>query len=211
MERDVNTPTMRCRDCRQQAPSQQNEPLILAPIPEYPFQHVVADLFHKDGHHYLAYADRLTGFIELAHFPTTTTSTTIINTIREFFHRWGAPTEISLDGGPNLDSLGVRLWLTQWGVKYRLSSAYYPQSNGRAEAAVKTLKRLLIGNTGDKGSLKTDQVAYALMQHRNTPLRGMTKSPAQLALGRPLRDSLHYHIIDIVYIQNGQKIFSIVK
>ena len=80
--------------------------------------------------------------------------------------------------------------MTQWGVKYPLSSAYYPQSSGRAEAAVKTLKRLLIGNTGDKGSIKTDQVAYALMKHRNTPLHGMTKSPAQLALGRPLRDSL---------------------
>ena len=56
MDREVNTHTMRCRDCRQQAPSQQNEPLILAPIPEYPFQHVVANLFQKDGHHYLAYA-----------------------------------------------------------------------------------------------------------------------------------------------------------
>lgn len=190
MDRDVNEHVLKCLDCRKNAPSQQKEPLILAPVPEYPFQHVVADMFQKNGHHYIAYADRLTAFIELAHFPTSTVSALIINTLREFFHRWGAPEEITMDGGPNLVSLEVRTWLNKWGVKYRLSSAYYPQSNGRAEAAVKTLKRLMEGNTGKNGSITNDQLAYALMQHRNTPIRGMDKSPAELALGRPIRDSI---------------------
>ena len=72
--------------------------------PEYPFQKTVFDLFEIDGYHYLVYVDRLTGFAELAHFPTSTTSRNIIDTIREFFHRWGVTEEISLDGGPNLKS-----------------------------------------------------------------------------------------------------------
>ena len=75
-------------------------------------------------------------------------------------------------------------------MKLRLSSAYYPQSNGRAEAAVKSLKRLLMENTGPKGTINTDKIAKALLQHRNTPLRGVNKSPAQLVLGHDLRDSL---------------------
>ena len=94
-----------------------------------------------------------------------------------------------MDGGPNLDSIEVRAWLDKLGVKYRLSSAYYPQSNGRAEAAVKSLKRLMEGNTSN-GRINTDRLAFALMQHRNTPLRGMDNSPAELALGRPIRDSI---------------------
>lgn len=29
--------------------------------PEYPFQQTVADMFHHEGHMYIAYAERLTG------------------------------------------------------------------------------------------------------------------------------------------------------
>ena len=98
--------------------------------------------------------------------------------------------EISLDGGPNLSSKEIKDWLENWGVTIRPSSAYYPQSNGRAEAAVKTLKRLLQRNTGSRGSTDTDSIAKALLQHRNTPLRDVGRSPAQLALGRDLRDTI---------------------
>ena len=45
-------------------------------------------------------------------------------------------------------------------------------------------------NVGIKGSLHTDDVAAALLQYRNTPLRGINKSPAELALGRELRDTI---------------------
>ena len=78
-------------------------------------------------------------------------------------------------------------------------SAYYSQSNGRAEAAVKTAKRILMDNTGPGGSLDTDKVAVALLQYHNTPLRDINRSPAQLAAGRQLRDGIpadkrHYGI-----------------
>lgn len=71
-----------------------------------------------------------------------------------------------------------------------MSSAHYPQSNGRAEAAVKTAKRLLRGNIGEDGSLDTDSASLALLQYLNTPLRDINKSPAQLATGRQLRDGV---------------------
>ena len=81
----------------------------------------------------------------------------------------------------------------------RVSSAYYPQSNGRAEAAVKSAKRLLMTNICPGGSLDTDKVTAALLQYLNTPLRGINKSPAQLAAGRQLRDGVptakqHYKV-----------------
>ena len=140
---------------------------------------------------YLIYACRLTGWVELGHFPTSTKSTEIINAIREFFHRWGVPQEISVDGASNLTSLEFQNFLHQWSIHHRLSSAYYPQSNGRADAAVKSMKRLIRGHTGSRGSLDTDAIAQGLLQYRNTPLRNAAgKSPAQLALGRELRDML---------------------
>ena len=47
-----------------------------------------------------------------------------------------------------------------------------------------------MGNTGCKGTISTDAVAQALLQYRNTPLRDVNKSPAELALGRQLRDTI---------------------
>lgn len=70
-----------------------NEP---APAPEYLFQHNVADMFQKHGSHYIAYADRLTAFIELVYFLTNTKSTLIIYVLHKFFHRWGVPEEITM-------------------------------------------------------------------------------------------------------------------
>ena len=190
MDRDINNHVESCRTCKEMSPSNTKEPLINSTIPEYPFQDVASDLFEIDGYSYLAYVDRLTAFAELAHLPISTSSYYIINVFRDFFHRWGIPEEISLDGASNLQSSEIKTWLTEWGVRIRKSSAYYPQSNGRAEAGVKSLKRLLIGNTGIRGSINTDEVASALLQYRNTPLRNINKSPAELALGRELRDTL---------------------
>ena len=190
IDKDINDHCAQCTQCIYNAPSKQKEPLVVQVIPEYPFQKVASDMFDLDGYLYLVYVDRLTGFPEVAFFPSSSSSTTVINVLREFFSRWGVPEEVSLDGAPNYTSSEITEWLKSWGVSCRISSAYYPQSNGRAEVAVKSVKRLLRGNTGPRGSLCTDKVAKALMQFRNTPMRNGDKSPAELALGRPIRDTL---------------------
>ncbi|KAK4309829.1 hypothetical protein Pmani_018561 [Petrolisthes manimaculis] len=64
------------------------------------------------------------------------------------------------------------------------------QSNGRAEAAVKSAKRVLRGNIGADCNLDTDKATLALMQYHNTPLWDINKSPAQLATGRQLRNGV---------------------
>ncbi|XP_068229573.1 uncharacterized protein [Palaemon carinicauda] len=71
-----------------------------------------------------------------------------------------------------------------------MSSAHYPEYNGRAEAAVRTTRRTLLGNTLPNGGVDNDKVAQAILQYRNTPLYGIDKSPAQLAMGRQLRESV---------------------
>ena len=54
-------------------------------------------------------------------------------------------------------------------VRHGVSFAYFPQSNGRADVAVKTAKRLLRSNTGPTGSLEHDRFVRAMLQLRNTP------------------------------------------
>ena len=190
MEADIKFQRSKCETCNIHSPSQQQEPLIPTQPPDYPFQKTVADFFQIENRFYLAYADRLTGWLELSYFANGTTSSRIIPVLRRMFCRWGTPEEISTDGGTNLASTEMTDFYRRWGVKLRISSAHYPQSNGRAEVAVRSAKRMIRNNVRGDGSLDTDAAAKALMQYRNTPLRDIEKSPAQLALGRQLRDSI---------------------
>ena len=68
---------------------------------------------------------------------------------------------------------------------------HYPQSNGRAEAGVKTSKRILLGNVNPvTGKLDNEAAVRALLTHRNTPSQQTGVSPACALFGRPLRDHL---------------------
>ena len=68
----------------------------------------------------------------------------------------GIPEILSSDGGTEFTAAEMQEFLTRWKVQHRLSSAHYPQSNGRAEVAVKSAKRLLRNNCTPTGHLNTD-------------------------------------------------------
>ncbi len=117
--------------------------------PDWPFQQIVLDLFHAGGQTYLACADRLTGWLIIHHLNQgQANASSLISICRDIFQTYGAPEELSSDGGPPFKSSTFTQFLKDWAVKHRLSSAAYSQSNGRAELAVKTAKRIIIGNTG---------------------------------------------------------------
>ena len=77
-------------------------------------------------------------------------------------------------------------------MRHRLSSAHNPQSNGKAESAVKIAKRLLRDHTLPNGSINTNAFMIAIMGIRNTPdpLSGL--SPAQVIYGRNLPDAFRF-------------------
>ena len=79
------------------------------------------------------------------------------------------PRELSSDRGSEFIATKTTDFLERWGVVARDSSAYNPQSNGRAELAVKSTKRLLEENIGHDGNLDTDTFTQAMLIYRNTP------------------------------------------
>ena len=83
-------------------------------------------------------------------------------------------------------------FFSKWGIHHRKSAAYHPQSNGRAEVAVKSAKRLLRSNISPAGSLDSDKFLRALLQLRNTPDPDCSLSPAQIVFGKPLRDAFSF-------------------
>ena len=168
---------------------------LLSPPPASPFEAIFADFFDHGGCHYLVVGDRLSGWVEVYSSKAGTSlggSAGLVRHLRSFFTTFGVPEEISSDGGPEFTAGHTEDFLRLWGVKHRLSSVGFPQSNGRAEVAVKTVKRLLRSNTGPTGSLDHDRFMRAMLQLRNTPDPDCNLSPAEIIFGRPLRGTLSF-------------------
>ena len=195
MSQDIRAIREGCADCNRNAPSQASTPPLPSPPPSTPFEAVFADFFDYGGFHYLVVGDRLSGWVEVFGSAAGTNlsgAPGLIRHLRSFFATFGVPEELSSDGGPEFTAGRTESFLRHWGIRHRVSSAYFPQSNGRAEVAVKTAKRLLTSNTDPSGSLDHDRFLRAMLQLRNTPDPDCNLSPAQIVFGRPLRDTLSF-------------------
>ena len=135
--------------------------------------------------------DRLSGWVEVFKDPHGTAhagAQGLIAALRALLATFGVPEEISSDGGPEFSSAANADFLIRWEVRHRMSSAYFPQSNGRAEVGTKKAKPMLMDNVCPTGSLNNDGLLRALLQARNTPDPDCNISPAQVVFGRPIRD-----------------------
>lgn len=192
MTADIRETRNSCIQCNRSAPSQAKPLHIASSVPKTPFQHVFADFFEFQGQHYLVAGDRLSGWVEVFCAPNSTNlagSVGLQRAFRSLFATFGVPEQLSSDGGPEFSSTSTQSFLQKWGIEHRVSSSYFPQSNGRAEVAVKKAKRLLMDNVSASGSLDNDKFLRALLQIRNTPDPDTNLSPAQILFGRPLRDA----------------------
>ena len=161
------------------------EPLLVEDrAPSFPFQSVSADLFSCQGHQYLAYADRLTGWPCLFDLGRSADSAAVIRVLRRWFADLGIPETLTTDNGPHFSSHRFAEFCTNWQIRHVTSSPHYPQSNGHAEAAVKAMKTLVLKTTSN-GNLDVDSFQRGLLEWRNTPGRS-GRSPAQMLFGRPL-------------------------
>ena len=65
-----------------------------------------------------------------------------------------------------------------------MSSAHYPQSNGRVECAVRAAKKLVYNNTDSHGTLNTNAYLQATIAYSNNTIYPETgKSISQSLLG----------------------------
>ncbi|XP_066929005.1 uncharacterized protein [Clytia hemisphaerica] len=144
------------------------------------------------GWYYLIAADRLSCWTEVSKIRQGTDESGyagLCTALRKLFSTFGVPREVSSDGGPEFSAKNTEAFF-RWGIHHRKSSSYLPSSNGRAEVAVKSTKRLLMKNISPNGSLDTDKMVRALLMLRNTPDPTCKLSPAEVIFGRHLVDSL---------------------
>ena len=97
------------------------------------------------------------------------------------FSRHGIPEILRSDNGPQFYSYEMSDFAGSYGFQQQTSSPHYPQSNGQAERAIQTVRKLL---------KKSSDPYMALLIYRSTPLSWCEYSPAELLMGHHLRANL---------------------
>ena len=137
-----------------------------------------ADLCELKGHTLLVVSDYYSNYIEVEKISKPNTSG-ITKALMVIFAQYGVPDTLVSDNRSQFSSEEFCRFATHWGFEHITSSPRYPQSNGKAENAVKTVKRLFT-----KCAESGQSEIRALLDWRNTPTEGMSTSPAQRFLGR---------------------------
>lgn len=115
------------------------------------------------------------------------TSREVIKRLRAQFARHGIPDLCMSDNGPQFASEEFANFARMWEFEHTTSSPHYPQSNGKAEQAVKVAKQIL-----RKAKHAKSDPYLALLDYRNTPTQHVGTSPVMRLMGRRTKNTPPY-------------------
>jgi hypothetical protein len=184
MNHDIEEMVKRCSECRTLLPANPKEPLKQPPLPTLSWDKLGVDLYSLNDREYLIVTDYFSSFTEVYDFGKDATAPALIKELAQLFSRFGQPVEVVSDGSLQFTCKAFATFVESWDFIHSVSSPTNAQSNGKAEAAVKNVKKLL-----KKCGSMNDQICKGLLAIRNFPLL-CGKSPAELLLGRTLHDCL---------------------
>ena len=193
IQNDVEQTVARCHPCREALPSLTHQPLIHGPRASRPFQILHADIGHHGGNQFLILTDEYSGWPDVYGLAKDASARAVINALRKQFMAHTVPDALHPDNGPQFAAAETRTFLDHWQVRFEASAPHLPRTNGRAEAAVKAIKKILRGATPPGGrEPDPDQVTEGIIAFRNTPRFG-GRSPAEWVYGRSIKDRLPTH------------------
>jgi len=97
--------------------------------------------------------------------------------------RHGVPYEIVTNNGPQFISHEFEAFCSDWGIKVSYFTPRYPQGNGQAEAANKTIISNLKKRLNHLKGGWYDELQPVLWAYRTTPRRSIRETPFSLVYG----------------------------
>ena len=175
----------KCYTCRKYQTSNTRETLMSHEIPARPWQKVGTDLFSLKDKIFLVTVDYFSNFWEIDSLGQDTSAKTVIRKLKAHFTRYGCPETVVSDNGRQCASAEFATFSKEWDFEHTPSSPGNSRSNGQAESAVKTARKLLRKAIDTKSD-----VQLAILDHSNTPSQSHDMSPAQRLLNRRTRTLL---------------------
>lgn len=182
MNKDITASISTCGVCAKIINDQSKEPMLAHHLPDRPWQRIACDLFEYNHIDYLITVDYYSNFFEVDRLIENKKAPEVIRHLKAHFSRYGLPDLVISDNGPPFNSAEFKVFASRYEFEHRTSSPRYPQSNGKAENAVKTAKNLM-----RKATEAHSDPYIALLDWRNTPSEGFDTSPTQRLLGRRVR------------------------
>lgn len=170
-------------------PRTKPEPVRSTELPEAPWQEIAIDLLEiNSGNHLLVVVDYYSRWIE-AILMRKTDAQHVIKSLEAIFRTHGLPEVIRSDNGPPFASCEFESFLEYLGIVHKKGVPYWPQSNGEVERCNSTLLKIVrIARVEGRDWRKA--LDDFLFHYRVTPHTVTGVSPAELLMGRKLRDKL---------------------
>ncbi|CAH8498443.1 unnamed protein product [Dicrocoelium dendriticum] len=187
LDRDIVAKVGSCRPCQETRNAAPHAPMQPWKWPETPWKRVHVDYFGPyEGRMILLIIDAHSKWID-AHILVSATSAGTIEKLRTTFATFGLPETLVSDNGPAFASVEFSTFLNSNGIKHITTAPYHPSSNGLAERAVQTVKKLLMKQPNAPLRVRLDRSLFA---YRNMSNETTGRSPAELMFGRRLRTRL---------------------
>ena len=180
MTSDIKNKCISCPVCAQYASQALKEPMHSHDIPEQPWSLISQDILMWEGKWHLVSTCHNSDWIEIDILPNTLTST-VVELTKAHFAKFGVLDHVVTHNGPQFISTEHKQFVSEYGFEHVTFPPYCLQGNGKAEAAVKTVKRMY---------QKNKDIHMVLLDDRNTPQQGQEHSPAQRLLSRRTRGIL---------------------
>ena len=151
MKRDIKQFVKTCHECQIVGnPNVKVPKAPLIPIPSVgePFEEVVIDVVGplprtKSGKEYiLTIIDRVSRYPEAIPLRSIR-STVVVETLLNFFTKFGLPRVVQSDCGTNFTSRYFKSKMEEFGIKHQTSVPYHPESQGVVERFHQTLKSMI--------------------------------------------------------------------
>ena len=181
------------QQCQDHLSRNVKEPIIQKSQPARPFQEIAVDLCSNTGHDYLIMVDCHTDWPDIIPMTHNTTVSQITTALRQAFCRTAIPDVLWSDGGPQFTSHHFSQFARQWSFIHKTSSPHYPQSNGKIELTVKSMKKLIYTAWNGR-SLDHNRFCRAFSNTEILlPARTGYPQPKNYVYGHPVQDSLPVH------------------
>jgi len=190
IDKDCEKLCKTCLSCLKVSSPDPPMPLTMTKFPDKPWDYLSADILGPlpNGQYIFVIVDYHSRFFEAA-FLKQVTADKIIDFLDVTFTRYGLPTVLRTDNGPQFIAKCFQDFLCENGIKWFSTTPLWPQANGEVERVNRTLLKSLKIAWGN-GSPLHKELRKFLVAYRSTPHSTTGVAPFTLMFGRNMKTKL---------------------